>query len=212
MPFEPFLVKEIYFTIQGEGARTGRHAVFCRFAGCNLWSGLEKDRRDAPCDICDTEFVGTDGPGGGRYPDAASLTAAIHARWPDGQQDPYVVFTGGEPLLQLTEELVEACHDYQLEVAIETNGTLMPPAGVDWICVSPKIPEQWVLKSGDELKLLYPYRIKPTGLTELPFSQFFLQPVDGPDIKRNTDLVIAYCRANPPWQTSLQTHKLMGIP
>jgi 7-carboxy-7-deazaguanine synthase len=212
MPSEPFTVKEIYFTLQGEGARTGRHAVFCRFAGCNLWSGLEKDRPSAICNICDTNFVGTDGPGGGRFECPEELADAIFERWPRGQQDPYVVFTGGEPLLQLSEELVAACHERLLEVAIETNGTLPVPVGVDWICVSPKAGCEWVQKFGDELKLLYPQPILPEGLTQLDFRHFFLQPVDGPDVKRNTELAKSYCRLNPPWQLSLQTQKLMGLP
>lgn len=212
MPSESFAVKEIYFTLQGEGARTGRHAVFCRFAGCNLWSGLEKDRASAICSICDTHFVGTDGAGGGVFACPEKLADAILARWPSGQHDPYVVFTGGEPLLQLNEELVAACHERHFEVAIETNGTRLPPAGVDWICVSPKEGTDWVLKSGDELKLLYPYKITPEGLTSLDFTYFFLQPVDGPNIKVNTEMTKAYCRLHPPWQLSLQTHKLMGLP
>lgn len=212
MATEPFAVKELYFTLQGEGARTGRHAVFCRFAGCNLWSGLEKDRSDAICDICDTDFVGTEGAGGGRFVCPEQLAEAILSKWPSGQRDPYVVFTGGEPLLQLSEELVAACHRRHLEVAIETNGTLQVPAGVNWICVSPKAGCDWVQKSGDELKLLYPHRIPPDSLTELDFKYFFLQPIDGPDIKRNTELAKTYCRLHPPWQLSLQTHKLMGLP
>lgn len=212
MPASPFAVKEIYFTLQGEGARTGRHAVFCRFAGCNLWTGLEKDRAQSICDICDTNFVGTDGTGGGRFACPEILADSILARWPSGQKDPYVVFTGGEPLLQLNEELVAACHERSFEVAIETNGTLPVPAGVDWICVSPKAGSDWVLKSGDELKLLYPYRPTPDGLTVLDFTYFFLQPVDGPNVKVNTELAKAYCRLNPPWQLSLQTQKLMGLP
>jgi len=205
-------VNELYFTLQGEGDRTGRHAVFCRFAWCNLWSGLEKDRPTALCTICDTMFVGMKGPGGGVFNCPERLADAILAMWPSGQQDPYVVFTGGEPLLQLNEELVAACHERQLEVAIETNGTLPVPAGVDWICVSPKVTSMWVQKSGHELKLLYPFTIPPTGLTELDFEHFFIQPVDGADIKRNTELAVAFCADNPIWRVSLQTHKLMGMP
>lgn len=212
MSSRPYYIFEMYFTLQGEGHRTGRQAVFCRFSGCNFWSGLEKDRRNAQCTICDTVFVGTGGPGGGLYDCPERLADAIVSLWPKGQQDPYVVFTGGEPLLQLDEELVAACHKRQFEVAIETNGSIPVPAGLDWICVSPKVESLWVQKSGDELKLLYPFVIAPTGLTELNFSYFFLQPVDGPEIKRNTDLTVAYCRTNPIWQVSLQTHKLMGMP
>lgn len=212
MSAKPFAVNEIYFTLQGEGARTGRQAVFCRFAWCNLWSGREKDRASALCKICDTEFVGTDGPGGGMFSCPERLADTILSYWPSGQRDPYVVFTGGEPLLQLNEELVAACHKRHFEVAIETNGTVAVPAGLDWICVSPKVDTLWVQKSGDELKLLYPFEITPTGLLELDFRYFYLQPVYGKHIKRNTDLTIAFCRANPPWQISLQTHKLMALP
>lgn len=212
MTTRPFAVNEIYFTLQGEGSRTGRQAVFCRFAGCNLWSGLEADREKAPCPICDTNFLGTRGPGGGVFGCPEQLADAIFALWPVNQQDPYVVFTGGEPLLQLNEELVAACHKRGLEVAIETNGTIMPPAGVDWICVSPKVESLWILKWGDELKLLYPFKaIAPTGLTRLDFNEFFIQPLWDAQIKRNTRLALAYCNANPPWKPSLQTHKLMGI-
>ena len=211
MRSKPYAVKEIYFTIQGEGARTGRHSVFCRFAGCNLWDGSEMRRQSSPCDFCDTDFVGTDGPEGGKYRCPELLADTILARWPRGQRDPYVVFTGGEPLLQLKEELVAACHKRQFEVAIETNGTLKVPVGVDWVTVSPKVVNGWVQKSGDELKMLYPFRIPSDGLTKLDFRYFYLQPIDGPDIQRNTDLAITYCRLNPPWQISLQTHKLMGL-
>lgn len=212
MSSKPFAVNEIYFTLQGEGARTGRQAVFCRFAWCNLWSGYERDRANALCKICDTEFVGSEGPGGGVFSCPEKLADMIQSFWPSGQQDPYVVFTGGEPLLQLNEELVAACHKRQFEVAIETNGTIAVPVGVDWVCVSPKVESMWVQKTGDELKLLYPFNITPTGLLELNFRHFFLQPVDGENITRNTELTVAFCRANPPWQISLQTHKLMGIP
>ena len=212
MPDTRMTVNEIYFTLQGEGSRTGRHAVFCRFTGCNLWSGHEKDRASAICPICDTNFVGTDGAGGGEFTCVDALADAILARWPLGQRDPYVVITGGEPLLQLTEELVAACHERQFEVAVETNGTLPVPPGVDWICVSPKPGSDWLQKSGNELKLLFPLNLKPVGLELLPFDHFYLQPVDGPDIEQNTDLAKAYCRLHPPWKLSLQTHKLMGLP
>lgn len=208
-----YAVKELYLTLQGEGARTGRAAVFCRFAGCNLWSGLERDRAAAACNFCDTDFVGTDGPGGGRYTDAPALASAIATCWrPGAETEPYVVFTGGEPLLQLDTELIEACHGEGFEIAIETNGTLPVPPGVDWICVSPKPDSQWIHRTGDELKLVYPMEIRPEGLATLPFEHFFLQPLDGPDLERNVRLVEEYCRAHPPWKVSLQTHKLLGIP
>jgi 7-carboxy-7-deazaguanine synthase len=212
MPEARLLVNEIYFTLQGEGARTGRHAVFCRFSGCNLWSGYEEDRDSAICDICDTDFVGTNGPGGGVFTCPEVLADAILAKWPMGQKDPYVVFTGGEPLLQLGEELIAACHKRYFEVAVETNGTIPVPPGVDWLTVSPKPGSVWVQKSGDELKLLYPIGIEPEGLETLPFDHFFLQPVDGPNIKANTEAAMQFCRQNHPWQLSLQTHKLMGLP
>ena len=207
-----YAVKEIYFTLQGEGVRTGRQAVFCRFTGCNLWTGHEEHRQDAICNFCDTDFVGTDGPGGGVFKTALQLADAIASKWPEGQLDPYVVFTGGEPLLQLTFELVAACHKRKFEVAIETNGTLPVPPGVDWVCVSPKPNSNWIVRQGDELKLVYPMEIKPEGLELLPFDYFLLQPMDGPDLKRNTELARAYCRTHQPWKLSLQTHKLMGIP
>jgi len=208
-----YRVKELYLTLQGEGARTGRPAVFCRFAGCNLWSGHERDRATAACCFCDTDFVGTDGPGGGRFIGARTLALAIAAAWrPDGWTNPYVVFTGGEPLLQLDAALVDECHRAGFEVAIETNGTLPVPPGVDWICVSPKPKSEWILRTGHELKLVYPMEVRPEGLEQLPFEQFFLQPLDGPDLERNTRLVEAYCRAHPRWKVSLQTHKLLGIP
>jgi 7-carboxy-7-deazaguanine synthase (Cx14CxxC type) len=212
MPDTRLLVNETYFTLQGEGARTGRHAVFCRFAGCNLWSGHEKDRASAICKICDTDFVGTAGPGGGEFVCPEALADVILAKWPMGQQDPYVVFTGGEPLLQLGEELIAACHKRYFEVAVETNGTIPLPPGIDWICVSPKPGPEWVQQSGDELKLLYPIGIEPLGLETLSFDHFFLQPVDGPNIKENTEAAKQFCRLNHPWQLSLQTHKLMGLP
>jgi len=219
-----YSVKEIYYTLQGEGANTGRAAVFCRFAGCNLWSGREEDRASAVCRFCDTDFVGTDGPGGGRFDAAHDLAHAVAERWPAPvpqdsglrTQDsvrPLVVCTGGEPLLQLDDALVAAFHDVGLEVAVETNGTRTVPAGVDWICVSPKAGADLVQRSGHELKLVYPQSgAGPERFAGLDFTHFFLQPMDGPDRDRNTQLALEYCQAHPQWRLSLQTHKLIGIP
>ena len=206
-----YSVKEIFYTLQGEGARAGRAAVFLRFAGCNLWSGLEKDRAEAICKFCDTEFVGTDGTGGGKFADAASLAQAVAAEWPGGGA-PYVVCTGGEPLLQLDTPLIEALHGAGFEIAIETNGTLMPPPGIDWLCVSPKADAQQVLKQGDELKLVYPQEGgDPDRYAGQAFAHFFLQPMDSPNRAANTQAATAYCLAHPQWRLSLQTHKLLGI-
>lgn len=208
-----FSVKEILYTLQGEGARTGRPAVFCRFAGCNLWSGRERDRAAAACDFCDTDFVGTDGPGGGTFASATDLADAIARTWPAGHgSTPYVVFTGGEPLLQLDAATVEACKSRGFEVAVETNGTLEPPPGVDWITVSPKPRSELRLRTGDELKLVFPQEVAPESVADLDFRLFYLQPLDGPDRERNTARAIDYCRRNPRWRLSLQTHKLIGIP
>lgn len=206
-----YAVKEIYRTLQGEGAQSGRAAVFCRFAGCNLWSGREADRAEAECSFCDTDFVGTDGPGGGRFEDARALTDAIARQWkgPGG----FVVFTGGEPLLQLDAALIEAVHARGFSCAVETNGTLTPPKGLDWICVSPKAGAPFVLRAGDELKLVFPQQgIDPADLEELAFTHFFLQPMDGPDRIANTEKAAAYCLAHPRWRLSLQTHKFIGLP
>jgi 7-carboxy-7-deazaguanine synthase len=210
----PYAVKELYYTLQGEGAQVGRAAVFCRFAGCNLWSGREEDRAGAVCDFCDTDFVGTDGPGGGKFAAADNLAAAVEKEWPAGAGgQPLVVCTGGEPLLQLDEDLIAAFHARGIEVAIETNGTRPAPAGVDWICVSPKAEAELILLSGDELKLVYPQAsAMPERFAHLDFRHFFLQPMDGPERERNTQLAIEYCRAHPQWRLSLQTHKLIGIP
>jgi len=209
-----YTVKEIFYTLQGEGAQVGRPAVFCRFAGCNLWSGLERDRAAAACRFCDTDFVGV-GPDGGRFECAEALAAAVAASWPwnaAGPAKPLVVCTGGEPLLQLDEAAVRALHGRGFEVAVETNGTRMPPPGIDWICVSPKAEGELVLTSGDELKLVYP---QPGGPPEryagLAFSRFSLQPMDGPERERNTQAAVAYCLAHPQWRLSLQTHKLTGV-
>lgn len=209
-----YAVKEIYFTRQGEGAQTGRPAVFLRFAGCNLWTGREADRAAALCNFCDTDFVGTDGPGGGKFATANELADAVLSTWQHGVlHQPFVVCTGGEPLLQLDDAAVAALHDAGFEVAVETNGTQAPPAGLDWITVSPKAQVPIVLTRGDELKLIYPQPgVDPGRFTGLDFDHFFLQPMDGPDLERNTDLAIRYCQANPHWQLSIQTHKYLGIP
>ena len=211
-----YSVKEMYYTLQGEGANTGRPAVFCRFSGCNLWSGREQDRDSAICSFCDTDFVGVDGPGGGRFESASKLASAVADRWPRGSGEPsghpLVVCTGGEPLLQVDEELVEAFHSVGFEVAVETNGTQRPPAGLDWICVSPKAGADLVLRSGDELKLVYPQKeLPPAKLSRLEFSHFFLQPMDGPQRDDNTRLAVEYCLQHPQWRLSLQTHKYIGI-
>jgi 7-carboxy-7-deazaguanine synthase len=208
-----YQVKEIYRTLQGEGARTGRSAVFLRFAGCNLWSGNERDRARAVCQFCDTDFVGTDGPGGGRFEDASALARAVVEKWPRGQDARYVVCTGGEPLLQIDSCLTDALHGSGFEIAIETNGTLLPPAGLDWICVSPKANADLKLRSGNELKLVYPQEgAPPERYAGLAFDHFFLQPMDGLEREANTRAAIAYCLAHPQWRLSLQTHKLIGIP
>ncbi len=209
-----YAVKELFYTLQGEGAQTGRAAVFCRFAGCNLWTGREEDRADAVCTFCDTEFVGTDGPGGGKFATAAALADAVLAAWPAGTGGtPYVVCTGGEPLLQLDAPLVEALHQQGISVAVETNGTQLPPAGLDWICVSPKAAALVVLTSGNELKLVYPQPLAmPERFETLAFDHFYLQPMDGPDREANTEAALRYCLAHPRWKMSLQTHKLLGIP
>jgi len=207
-----YAVKELYYTLQGEGAQVGRGAVFLRFAGCNLWSGREEDRGAATCQFCDTDFIGTDGPGGGRFETAEALATAVRAAWP-AQAQAFVVCTGGEPLLQLDQTLVSALHARGFEVAVETNGTRLPPPGLDWICVSPKARAPLLLRRGHELKLVYPQEgLAPEELQDLAFTHFFLQPMDGPDRARNTALATAYCLAHPRWRLSLQTHKLLGIP
>ena len=211
-----YSIKEMFYTLQGEGAQSGRPAVFCRFSGCNLWSGREKDRSTAICQFCDTEFVGTDGVNGGKFKSATELAQAVKAQWPseaDSKAKPYVVCTGGEPLLQLDEELVEALHVEGFEVAIETNGTCEVPPGVDWVCVSPKAGSDLIVHSGHELKLVYPQvGPLPDTFKQLAFEYFYLQPMDGPDVGRNTQKVVDYCLANPQWRMSLQTHKVLGIP
>ncbi|MBS0386666.1 MAG: 7-carboxy-7-deazaguanine synthase [Proteobacteria bacterium] len=206
-----YSVKEIFFTLQGEGARTGRPAVFLRFAGCNLWSGREPDRAGAICQFCDTDFVGTDGDGGGRFETAPALAAAASSKWPGGGA-PYVVCTGGEPLLQLDAPLIDALHAHGFEIAIETNGALAAPPGVDWICVSPKANADFVQRQGDELKLVFPQAgAEPERYAHLPFANFFLQPMDGPAREANTRAAIEYCMRRPQWRLSLQTHKLLGL-
>ena len=210
-----YAVKEIFYTLQGEGANAGRPAVFCRFAGCNLWTGREVDRADAVCRFCDTEFVGTDGPGGGKFVSAEALAAAVAAAWPAGDPGarPLVVCTGGEPLLQLDTSLIAALHAAGFEVAVETNGTVTPPPGIDWLCVSPKADATLVVSAGDELKLVYPQAGgEPERYAGLAFRQFFLQPMDGPEREANTRAALAYCLTHPRWRLSLQTHKLLGIP
>lgn len=212
-----YTVKEIFYTLQGEGANTGRPAVFCRFAGCNLWSGFETDRERAVCRFCDTDFVGTDGPGGGKFSTAQELAQAVRAAWPEkqfGQRSvPLVVCTGGEPLLQLDDTAVDALHREGFEVAVETNGTRQPLAGLNWVCVSPKAGTECVIRSGDELKLVYPQKsMDPVMYTGWVFRFFYLQPMDGPDRERNSALAARYCLEHPQWRLSLQTHKLLGIP
>lgn len=221
-----YAVKEIFYTLQGEGAQAGRASVFCRFAGCNLWTGREQDRPAAVCQFCDTDFVGTDGPGGGKFGTAEAMAQAVAETWtratgmalpPDRAAShrarPYVVCTGGEPLLQLDSPLIDALHQVGFEVAVETNGTQPAPPGLDWICVSPKAGTTLALTSGDELKLVYPQSAAdPALFRHLDFSHFFLQPMDGPEVERTTAAALAYCFAHPEWRLSLQTHKILQIP
>ncbi|HEX8708001.1 MAG TPA: 7-carboxy-7-deazaguanine synthase [Pyrinomonadaceae bacterium] len=212
-----YSIKEIFYTLQGEGANAGRAAVFCRFAGCNLWSGQERDRSGAVCRFCDTDFIGTDGAGGGRFAAAADVARAVSALWPAPQNPtqgrPLVVCTGGEPLLQLDEPLVTSFHQAGFEIAVETNGTVLPPPGIDWICVSPKAGANLLLRSGDELKLVFPQEdAEPELFEHLDFRHLFLQPMDGAEREANTQLAVRYCLEHPRWRLSLQTHKLLGIP
>jgi 7-carboxy-7-deazaguanine synthase (Cx14CxxC type) len=210
-----YAVKEIFYTLQGEGAQTGRAAVFCRFAGCNLWSGREQDRASAVCKFCDTDFADTNGRGGGNFASAEALAAAIERQWPaNGEPGKrFVVCTGGEPLLQIDKNLIDALHACTFEIAVETNGTIAAPAGLDWICVSPKAGAGFKQRSGDELKLIYPQPgAEPEQFEDLPFRHFVLQPMDGPHRELNTTLALAYCLEHPRWRLSLQTHKLLGIP
>lgn len=211
-----YAVKEIYYTIQGEGAQTGRPAVFLRFAGCNLWSGFEADRPAAVCGFCDTDFLGTNGPGGGKFATAAALAGAVAATWPREHSTitkPFVVCTGGEPLLQLDAPLIAALHERGFEIAIETNGTIPAPPGIDWICVSPKAQAPLAQRSGNELKVVYPQDgLDPATFESLDFTFLSIQPMDGPERERNTERAMQYCIEHPAWRLSLQTHKLMGIP
>jgi len=209
-----YSVKEMFYTLQGEGANAGRPAVFCRFSGCNLWSGLEKDRDTAICRFCDTEFVGTDGPGGGKFSGAEELAAAVQNTWPaSAGKERFVVCTGGEPLLQLDKALIDALHSIGFEIAIETNGTLLAPVGIDWICVSPKAGSDLVIRSGEELKLVYPQECAtPEQYESLAFDCFCLQPMFGPDLAQNTRATVTYCLENPNWRLSIQAHKVAGIP
>ena len=208
-----YAVKEIFLTLQGEGGQAGRPAVFCRFAGCNLWSGREADRAEAVCTFCDTDFVGMDGPGGGRFATADDLADAVAAAWEGGPDNRLVVLTGGEPLLQLDAPLVDALHGRDFSLALETNGTIAAPDGVDWICVSPKADAPLAQTSGQELKLVYPQPgVDPARFEQLAFERFSLQPMDGPERDAATRAAIAYCLAHPRWRLSLQTHKYLGIP
>ena len=209
-----YTVKEIFYTLQGEGAHSGRPAVFCRFSGCNLWSGREEDRADAVCRFCDTDFVGTTGPGGGKFGNAAELARAVAAAWPAESPDRrFVVCTGGEPLLQVDEALLSALHAEDFEVAVETNGTRPRPQGIDWLTVSPKAAAPLVVQAGDELKLVFPQEgAEPERYLHLDFRHFYLQPMDGPERDANTAAALRYCLSHPRWRLSLQTHKLLGIP
>ena len=209
----PYSVKEIFYTLQGEGANAGTPAVFCRFAGCNLWSGREEDRAAATCDFCDTDFVGTDGPGGGKFATPGALADAIAAQWPDRSRERrFVVCTGGEPLLQLDSAAIDALHARGFRIAVETNGTIAAPGGLDWICVSPKADAALAVRAGDELKLVFPQDDAPPERFEsLAFEHFFLQPMDGARREANTRQAVAYCLAHPRWRLSLQSHKIIGI-
>ncbi len=207
-----YAVKEIFLTLQGEGGQAGRPAVFCRFSGCNLWTGREQDRASAVCTFCDTDFVGLDGPGGGRFANAEALAAAVEVQWRGGSEDRLTVLTGGEPLLQVDEALVAALHARGFAIALETNGTLLAPAGIDWVCVSPKANAAVAQTRGQELKLVYPQPgVDPARFEHLNFERFLLQPLDGPDRAANTEAAIAYCLAHPRWRLSVQTHKYLGI-
>jgi 7-carboxy-7-deazaguanine synthase (Cx14CxxC type) len=210
-----YFIKEIFYSIQGEGFYSGRPAVFCRFAGCNLWSGKEADRKKAVCKFCDTDFIGCDGPQGGEFPKPDHLVERICKLWPEKKLKtvrPFVVCTGGEPLLQLNVELIEALHTKGWEIAVETNGTLLPPPGIDWICVSPKAGAKLLLRSGQELKLVFPQQgAQPEKYEALDFQFFFLQPMDSPDREKNTRLALEYVLSHPKWRLGLQTHKILGI-
>jgi len=207
-----YSVKEIFYTLQGEGLRAGRPAVFCRLAGCNLWTGREEDRTQAVCQFCDTDFVGTDGTLGGKFATAEALAQHIASQWPANQSHRYVVLTGGEPLLQVDAALIDALHAQGFEIAVETNGTVVAPPGIDWVCVSPKAGAEWVQRSGDELKLVYPQPgLMPEAVNAAEFRNYLLQPMDGPFQRQNTRAAIAYCQAHPKWRLSVQTHKFLEI-
>jgi 7-carboxy-7-deazaguanine synthase (Cx14CxxC type) len=208
-----YSVKEMFYTLQGEGANAGQPAVFCRFAGCNLWTGREEDRGSAICQFCDTDFVGTDGDGGGKFNSAQALAQAIADFWPaHDTENRFVVLTGGEPLLQVDTALVDALHALKFKIAVETNGTVLPPAGIDWLCVSPKAGSQQLVTRGQELKLVFPQLGSDPGqFSALDFDNFYLQPMDGPAVTANTAAAVAYCQQHPQWRLSVQTHKLIGI-
>jgi 7-carboxy-7-deazaguanine synthase len=208
-----YAVKEIFYTLQGEGRNAGRAAVFCRFAGCNLWSGREEDRASAICNFCDTDFIGTDGLGGGRFRSGAALPRAIASFWPEGAGGQrFVVLTGGEPLLQVDADLLDALHAAKFEIAVETNGTIAIPAGLDWVCVSPKANTVLAVTSGDEIKLVFPQpSIDPAQFESLEFDHFLLSPLDGPLRQENTQAAVSYCLQHPKWRLNLQTHKFLGI-
>jgi 7-carboxy-7-deazaguanine synthase len=208
-----YSVKEIFLTLQGEGGQAGRAAVFCRFAGCNLWTGREQDRASAVCTFCDTDFVGTDGVNGGKFATARDLAQAVASQWQGGVEDRLVVCTGGEPLLQLDRVLIDALHAEGFAIAVETNGTIKAPPGIDWVCVSPKADAKLAQRSGQELKLVFPQQgVDPASFARLPFERFFLQPMDGPDREANTAAAVAYCLSHPQWRLSVQTHKYLGLP
>ena len=208
-----YSVKEIFYTLQGEGLRAGRPAVFCRFSGCNLWSGREEDRYLAVCQFCDTDFVGVNGVSGGKFESAKCLSETIARKWPTGEAHRYVVLTGGEPLLQIDAILLDSLHAQGFEIAVETNGSIEVPPGIDWICVSPKAGAKWVQRSGDELKLIYPQiDLMPDSIGETDFSHYLIQALDGPLLRQHINLAISYCRAHPKWRLSVQTHKILQIP
>jgi 7-carboxy-7-deazaguanine synthase len=207
-----YSVKEVFYTLQGEGLRAGRPAVFCRFTGCNLWTGREEDRLNAICQFCDTDFVGTDGTLGGKYSTAQELADLIMQHWPVGKSNRYVVLTGGEPLLQVNKDLIDALHKNKFEIAVETNGTILAPPGIDWICVSPKSGAEWIQRTGNELKLVYPQiGLQPLDVHTVGFEHYLLQPMDNILQKQNTIKAIEFCKANPEWKLSVQTHKILEI-
>ena len=207
-----YQVKEMFYTLQGEGAHAGRPAVFCRFAGCNLWTGREEDRHKAICQFCDTDFIGVNGQNGGKFANASDLAAAARKLWSGAPENLYIVLTGGEPMLQIDDALVEALHEVGFEIACETNGTLPAHPGIDWVCVSPKAGAEFIQRSGHELKLVYPQpRLMPHDMPQDGFTHYFLQPMDGANVAKNTQDAITYCKAHPKWRLSLQTHKMLGI-